>query len=139
MVTEQIIILFALLVLSGFFSSSEIALFSISRTKVRYLAEQGDKSFKLIRKMKEDPHKLLSTILIGNNVVNVGAAALATSITIGYFPNYAVGVATGVMTLWVPTFIRRTGASERLHILESHSLIWKKCNSFLDSARSSFL
>jgi putative hemolysin len=104
MVTEQIIILVVLLVLSGFFSSSEIALFSISRTKVRYLAEQGDKSFKLIRKMKEDPHKLLSTILIGNNVVNVGAAALATSITIGYFPNYAVGVATGVMTLFILIF-----------------------------------
>jgi CBS domain containing-hemolysin-like protein len=104
MVTEQIIVLLILLVLSGFFSSSEIALFSISRTKVRYLAEQGDKSFKLIRKMKEDPHKLLSTILIGNNVVNVGAAALATSITIGYFPNYAVGVATGVMTLFILIF-----------------------------------
>ena len=104
MVTEQIIILFVLLVLSGFFSSSEIALFSISRTKVRYLAEQGDKSFKLIRKMKEDSHNLLSTILIGNNVVNVGAAALATSITISYFPNHAVGVATGVMTLFILIF-----------------------------------
>ena len=104
MVTEQIIILFVLLVLSGFFSSSEIALFSISRTKVRYLAEQGDKSFKLIRKMKENPHKLLTTILIGNNVANIGAAALATSITIGYFPNYAVGVATGVMTLFILIF-----------------------------------
>jgi putative hemolysin len=104
MVTEQIIILFVLLVLSGFFSSSEIALFSISRTKVRYLAEQGDKSFELIRKMKEDPHRLLSTILIGNNVVNVGAAALATSISIGYFSNYAVGVATGVMTLFILIF-----------------------------------
>jgi CBS domain containing-hemolysin-like protein len=104
MVTEQIILLFVLLVLSGFFSSSEIALFSISRTKVRYLAEQGDKGFKLIRKMKEDPHTLLTTILIGNNVVNVGAAALATSITIGYFPNYAVGVATGVMTLFILVF-----------------------------------
>lgn len=104
MVTEQIIILFVLLVLSGFFSSSEIALFSISRTKVRYLAKQGDKSFKLIRKMKEDSHNLLSTILIGNNVVNVGAAALATSITISYFPNHAVGVATGVMTLFILIF-----------------------------------
>lgn len=104
MVTEQIIILFVLLVLSGFFSSSEIALFSISRTKVRYLAKQGDKSFRLIRKMKEDSHNLLSTILIGNNVVNVGAAALATSITISYFPNHAVGVATGVMTLFILIF-----------------------------------
>jgi len=104
MVTEQIIILFVLLVLSGFFSSSEMALFSISRTKVRYLAKQGDKSFRLIRKMKEDSHNLLSTILIGNNVVNVGAAALATSITISYFPNHAVGVATGVMTLFILIF-----------------------------------
>ena len=54
--------------------------------------------------MKDNPHKLLSTVLIGNNIVNVGAAALATSITIQYFPNYAVGIATGVMTFLILVF-----------------------------------
>ena len=58
----------------------------------------------LIKQMKDNPHKLLSTILIGNNIVNVGAAALATSITISIFPNYAVGLATGVMTFLILVF-----------------------------------
>jgi len=100
---EQILILFVLLILSGFFSSSETALTSISKSRARHIAKEG-KSYLLIQRMKEDPHRMLSTILIGNNVVNVGAAALATSVTIKIIPNYAVGVATGVMTLLVLVF-----------------------------------
>ena len=102
--TVQILILVALLVLSGFFSSSETALFSISLTRARHLAKQGDKSFVLIHRMKDDPHTLLTTILIGNNVVNVGAAALATSIAMTMVPGYAVGIATGIMTFFILVF-----------------------------------
>jgi putative hemolysin len=101
---SQIFLLIVLLLLSGFFSSAETALFSISRTKAWHLAKQDAKSLKLIRKMKEDPHKLLTTILIGNNVVNVAAASMATSITITIFPNHAVGIATGVMTFLILVF-----------------------------------
>ncbi len=101
---DQIILLIVLLVLSGFFSSSETALFTISKTKARHLAKQDIKSLKLIRKMKEDPHRLLTTILIGNNIVNVGAAAMATSITMTIFPNHAVGIATGAMTFLILVF-----------------------------------
>ena len=101
---DQFILLIVLLVLSGFFSSSETALFSISKTKARHLAKQDIKSLKLIRKMKEDPHRLLTTILIGNNIVNVGAAAMATSITMTIFPNHAVGIATGAMTFLILVF-----------------------------------
>jgi CBS domain containing-hemolysin-like protein len=54
--------------------------------------------------MKDNPHRLLSTILIGNNIVNVGAAALATSITINISPNHAVGLATGIMTFLILVF-----------------------------------
>ena len=101
---SQIFLLIALLLLSGFFSSAETALFSISRTKARHLAKQDVNSLKLIRRMKENPHKLLTTILIGNNVVNVGAAAMATSIAITIFPNHAVGIATGIMTFLILVF-----------------------------------
>jgi putative hemolysin len=101
---NQIIVLIVLLFLSGFFSSAETALFSISRTKARHLAKDNNKAFILIKQMKDDPHRLLSTVLIGNNVVNVGAASLATSIAIHYFTNYAVGVATGVMTFLILVF-----------------------------------
>jgi magnesium and cobalt exporter, CNNM family len=100
----QFIVLIVLLFLSGFFSSAETALFSISRTKAIHLAKQGDRWTRLVKRMKDDPHRLLSTILIGNNVVNVGAAALATALAIGLFPNYAVGLATGVMTLLILIF-----------------------------------
>jgi len=102
--TEHIIILIILLALSGLFSSAETALFSISRTKARHLAKSGERSFTLIDRMKADPHTLLSTILIGNNVVNVGAAALATSVSIKIFPHYAVGISTGVMTFLILVF-----------------------------------
>lgn len=104
MIVNQVILLFVLLILSGFFSSSETALFSISKTRIRHLSKQGERSFRLIEKMREDPHRLLTTILIGNNIVNVGAAALATSIAIGVFPNHAVGAATGIMTLLILVF-----------------------------------
>jgi putative hemolysin len=101
---DQVIVLIVLLFLSGFFSSAETALFSLSRTKARHLAKTQGKPFILIKQMKEDPHRLLSTVLIGNNIVNVGAAALATSLTMDMFPNYAVGLATGIMTFLILVF-----------------------------------
>lgn len=109
---EQFILLFILLVLSGFFSSSETALFSISRTKVRHLAKMSGSANALIKKMKDDPHRLLSTILIGNNVVNVAASALATrmaidlfqSYSVGTTSSYAIGTVTGVMTFLILVF-----------------------------------
>ena len=101
---NQVIILIILLLLSGFFSSTETALFSISKIKARHLAKDKGKTYMLIEQMKDDPHKLLSTILIGNNIVNVGAAALATSVTINIFPNYAVGIATGITTFLILVF-----------------------------------
>ncbi len=101
---DQVIVLIVLLFLSGFFSSAETALFSLSRTKARHLAKTQGKPFILIKQMKENPHRLLSTVLIGNNIVNVGAAALATSLTMDMFPNYAVGLATGIMTFLILVF-----------------------------------
>jgi putative hemolysin len=101
---NQSIGLLGLLILSGFFSSAETALFSIGKTRARHRAKQGDQAFILIEKMKADPHRLLSTILIGNNIVNVGAAAIATSIAMDMFSSYAVGLATGVMTLLILIF-----------------------------------
>ncbi len=102
--TGQLILLICLLFLSGFFSSAETALFSISKTKTLHIAKKGGKLLQLIKKMKDDPHKLLSTILIGNNIVNVGAAALATSLSLGIFPNHAVGFTTGIMTFFILVF-----------------------------------
>jgi CBS domain containing-hemolysin-like protein len=104
MLFDQLVVLFVLLLLSGFFSSAETALFSISRAKARHIAKERGFTNSLIQKMKDDPHRLLSTILIGNNLVNVGAAALATSITIDLVASHAVGIATGLMTALILIF-----------------------------------
>ena len=101
---DQLLTLLVLIILSGFFSSSETALFSISKTRAIHLSKDGRKTSRLIQKMKSDPHTLLTTILIGNNLVNVAAAALATSLAIQAFPNYAVGIATGAMTFLLLVF-----------------------------------
>ena len=104
MLFDQIVVLIVLLLLSGFFSSAETALFSISRAKARYIAKERGLTNALIKKMKDDPHRLLSTILIGNNLVNVAAAALATAITIELVASNAVGIATGIMTALILIF-----------------------------------
>jgi putative hemolysin len=110
---DQIILLLILLIFSGFFSSSETALFSISRTKARHLAKLKGNANLLIKKMKDDPHRLLSTILIGNNVVNVAASAIAARLAIDLFSNYyslnvgssfAIGAVTVVMTFLILVF-----------------------------------
>ena len=97
-------ILLVLLFLSGFFSSAETALFSISRTRARHIAKEPGRANYLINKLKEDPHKLLATILIGNNIANVAASAFATTIALKTFPGYALGFVTGIMTFLILVF-----------------------------------
>jgi putative hemolysin len=97
-------ILLVLLFLSGFFSSAETALFSISRTRARHIAKEPGRANYLINKLKQDPHKLLATILIGNNIANVTASAFATTIALKTFPGYALGFATGIMTFLILVF-----------------------------------
>lgn len=101
---QQIAVLSVLLLLSGFFSSAETALFSISKAKAIHLAKEKGITNSLIKKMKDDPHRLLSTILIGNNIVNVGASALATAVTLNLVASNAVGIATGIMTFLILIF-----------------------------------
>ncbi len=104
MITTELIILIICLFLSGFFSSSETALFSISQVKALHLSKEGSKVTNLILHMKKDSHKLLTTILIGNNLVNICASALATKIAMDFFHSNAVGIATGIMTLLILIF-----------------------------------
>lgn len=96
--------LLGLIVLSGIFSGSETALVSVSRSKVDELVDQKRKNAKLLKKMKNDPHKLLITVLIGNNIVNIGAAGYAAIIFTDIFGSSGVGIATGVMTFLILIF-----------------------------------
>ncbi|MNM49586.1 Magnesium and cobalt efflux protein CorC [compost metagenome] len=102
--TLQIIVLIFLLLLSAFFSASETALMSLSKIRIRHMVEDGVKGAKLVEKLTEDPNKLLGSILVGNNVVNIGASALATSVAMKAFDESGVGIATAIMTILVLIF-----------------------------------
>jgi putative hemolysin len=100
----EIFVLIALIALSGFFSGAEIALFSLSKIKVRKLVKARRRGAKTLRKLKANPHRMLVTILIGNNIVNIGAAALATLVATESFGSVGIGIATGVMTFLILIF-----------------------------------
>jgi len=100
----EILILIILLILSGFFSGSEVALVSLTKHKAEYMLKKKKSGAIFVKRLKDNPQRMLATILIGNNLANVAASALATSVMIGIFKNYAVGIATGVMTLLILVF-----------------------------------
>jgi CBS domain containing-hemolysin-like protein len=108
---SEIISLIFLFILSAFFSAAETALTSLSHIRVGRMAEQKIPGAKLVKRLKEKPSEFLSTILIGNNLVNIAASALATAISIRFFAARgwggaaaAVGTATGVMTFLILIF-----------------------------------
>ena len=81
----KIIILAVLIVLSAFFSGVETALISLGKLRITHLVKEKKRGAKAVEKLKEDMPRLLTTILIGNNLVNVGASALATAVAIDMF------------------------------------------------------
>ncbi|MEO2154365.1 MAG: hemolysin family protein [Nanoarchaeota archaeon] len=95
----EILILIALFIGSAFFSSSETALLSVNRFKIEKLAKEGNKNAQLVLKLLENPQKLITTILIGNNLVNIAAASISTGIAIKLFGDVGIGIATGIVTL----------------------------------------
>lgn len=100
----QLIILFILLLLSAFFSSAETALMTVNKLRMRTLADDDVKGSKTVIKLIDDPTKMLSAILIGNNVVNLSASSLATSLAIERFNSAGAGIATGILTLLILIF-----------------------------------
>ena len=100
----QLLILILLLLMSAFFSSTETALTTVNKIRVRTLAENGDKKAEYVLKIIEDPSKMLSAILIGNNVVNLYASSLATVLATHIWGNKIVGIATGILTLLILIF-----------------------------------
>ena len=100
----NIIILGFLILLSGFFSGSETALISLHAAQVRNLVQTNRKGAKIVERLKEQPQRLLVTILIGNNVVNIGASVFATVIATEAFGNQVVGWITGILTLLILVF-----------------------------------
>ncbi|MBO4981621.1 MAG: HlyC/CorC family transporter [Lachnospiraceae bacterium] len=119
----QSVTLIILVILSGFFSSAETALTTCNRVRMRALEEEGNRRAATVNKILDNYSKMLSTILIGNNIVNISASALATTLALRI--NLAVGIATGILTIVVLLFgeiVPKTWAmlsSEKLSLLYS--------------------
>ena len=121
----QIGLLVVLLIGSSFFSASETALMSLSKIRIRHMQDEGIKGAKLVASLIDDSNKLLTSILIGNNVVNIAATSISTSLFIELIGPEGVAVATFIMTILVLLFGEITpktiaaNSSEKVSILVS--------------------
>jgi len=100
----EISALSVLIGLSGFFSGLEVALVGVRKSKVVQLFNEGKKGSKALHKLKMNPSWMMSSVNLGNNLVNVGASALATSVAIRMFGNDGLGIAVGIMTFLILVF-----------------------------------
>jgi CBS domain containing-hemolysin-like protein len=100
----DILFLASLIFLSAVISAAEIGFFSVNETRLRALAEAGGKGAAMALYLRSNPQRLLSTIMIGDNLVNIGAASFATILTIRLFGSEAVAIATGVLTFLLLIF-----------------------------------
>jgi CBS domain containing-hemolysin-like protein len=100
----EISALAVLIGLSGFFSGLEVALVGVRKSKVVQLFNDGKKGSKALHKLKMNPSWMMSSVNLGNNLVNVGASALATSLAIRLFGDDGLGIAVGIMTFLILVF-----------------------------------
>ena len=130
MSTGILLLLGSLVLLSGVFSGAEIALFSVPLTRAKALADEGVRGAQALARLKSNPERLLVTLLIGNNVENIGAASVATYAATEAFGSAGVGIATGGMTLLVLFFgeiIPKTFAAAhalKLSLLTAPMFLW---------------
>jgi putative hemolysin len=122
MLELQIAALVILICLSAFFSGIETALMSVSSLKVKTLVRRKKKGADALQRIKSNPERLLVTILVGNNIVNISAAAIATSVATSMFGDVGIGIATGIMTLLVLMFGEITPKSYSAHNSERVAL-----------------
>lgn len=100
----QAVLILVMVLLSAFFSSAETSMTTVNRIRVQSLVEQGNKRAIILDKVISNSGKMLSTILIGNNVVNMAVSSMMTTLTIQVFGNTYVGIATGLLTLVILIF-----------------------------------
>ncbi|MEA3230051.1 MAG: hemolysin family protein, partial [archaeon] len=123
MLEIQIFILIILIIFSALFSGIETALISVNMIKVNSLLKQKRKGSEALYRLKQNPHKLIVTILIGNNLVNITAASLATVIFTDLFGSGGIGIATGIMTFLILIFGEITPKTLASQNAEAISLI----------------
>ncbi len=129
--STQVAIFIVCLLLSAFFSASETALLSVSKIRMRTLAEEGNKKAKNVEKLLENTDALLSTILVGNNLVNILATSLSTSLAISMFGSSGVGIATAIVTVLILLFAEITPKSLSAKYSDTLALSVAQALSFL--------
>lgn len=120
----RFIILLLLLLLSAFFSSAETALTTVNKVRIRTLIEEGNSRAQTVQKILDHYSKMLSTILVGNNIVNISASSLATTLALRIWGSYAVGFMTGALTLCVLLFGEITPKTWAMYNSEKISLAY---------------
>jgi len=98
------LIIIGCLIGSAYFSATETALTSLTELKIKHLLDQGNPKYNVLEILLRYPRRILTTILIGNNTVNILAASTATVLVERYFHDYILSVATGVTTIWILIF-----------------------------------
>ena len=141
----EVLALILLVILSAVFSGLEISLFSLGRAHVRTLVERKVRCAKAVARLKANPERLLATILLGNNIVNIAAASIATALAISLFEGFGagaatgVGVATGVMTFLILVFGEITPKSFAYRWAERYALIFARPLEFFAIAAFPFI
>ncbi len=108
--TTLIITLIVMVIISAYFSGSETGMMTLNRYRLRHMAKQGNRPAKRVEKLLRKPDRLISLVLIGNNLVNILASALGTIVGMRLYGDAGVAIATGVLTFVVLVFCR--GAAE---------------------------
>lgn len=103
-IIDQVSLLIICLLLSAFFSGTETAFVSLSKIRIQHLLDQKRRGIQLVHALKKNNKRLIITILIGNNLVNIAASSIATSIAITLFSSKAIGIVIGGMTLLILIF-----------------------------------
>ena len=127
----QLVIVIILLSASAFFSSAETALMTSNKLKMRNLADNGNKRAAKVLKVTENTDKMLSAILIGNNIVNLTASSISTTLTLKIFGSKLVGIATGILTFLILVFGEITPKNVASKNAENMALAYIGVISFL--------
>ena len=117
-----IIALIVLVALSAFFSATETAYMSLNRVRIKNMANDGDRRARRVMKLLDSYDRLLATVLIGNNIVNISSASIATVLFVSFFKNNGATVSTVVMTVVVLIFGEITPKSLAKEAADSFAL-----------------
>ncbi len=127
----QLVTILVLVGLSAFFSSAETAFTTVNRVRMKALADEGNSRASAVLTVLDHYSKMLSTILIGNNIVNLTASSLTTILASKVFGSYAVGIATGILTLTILIFGEIIPKNTAMIYSDKISLIYAKIILFL--------